>query len=193
MPEDKVNMLGLNMSTHHGTHLDAPRHQVADGECLDKFPPNMFIKRAMKIDVAPEVAGRYTKCKEDILYRQVITAEDLAPYSERMVWVGAVVIHTGYGRVLLKGKVDEDFPYLDVSAAELLASYKNLKIIGIDSLTVDALGENRVHHILFANTGRLLLETLVCLDQLPLGFILCCLPLLVEGADGAPCRAIAFC
>jgi kynurenine formamidase len=192
MPEDKVNMLGLNMSTHHGTHIDAPYYQLTDGQCLDKFPPNVFIKRAMRIDICPQNEGPNIKQKDGVLYRRVITAEDLLPYAQRLTWVEAVVIYTGYGRVLLKNEVDQDFPYLDTSAAELLDRFKNLNIIGIDSLSVDAPGENKAHHILCGEKNRMLLETLICLDQLPLSFTLCCFPLLIKDSDGAPCRAIAF-
>jgi arylformamidase len=192
MEKDRVNMLGLNMSTHHGTHLDAPRHQLAEGESLDTLPLNMYINRAMKIDLVPVEEGPRVKQKEGILYHQIITAEDLNPFAEKWAWVKAIVICTGYGRVLLKGKADRGFPYLDVSAAELLAGYKNLEIVGIDSLSVDAPGEKIAHHTLFGSKNRLLLETLVGLDQLPLNFTLCCFPLSIKNADGAPCRAIGL-
>ena len=193
MPGDRVNILGINMSTHHGTHVDAPYHQVADGRLLDEFPLDTFIKNAIKIDVVPGDEGSTSNKKAGILYRQVVTGEDMASYAEMIARVEAVVIHTGYGRLLLKGEVDEDFPYLDESAAEFLGKYKNLKIIGIDSLTVDAYQENRAHHILFADGKRILVETLVHLDELPSHFTLCCFPTAIANTDGAPCRAVALC
>ncbi len=194
MPADRVNMLELNMSTHHGTHIDAPLHQVADGQSLDEFPPHNFIVGQMiKLDVAPKESGPDTNHKEGVLYLQVITAYDLAPYAERLAGAEGAVIHTGYGRVLLKNQVDEDYPCLDVSAIRMLAGFKNLKLIGIDSLSVDAMGESTIHHIWFAEPDRWLVETMVCLEQLPSDFSLCCLPLRIEHADGSPCRAVAFC
>ncbi len=194
MPDDSVNMLELNMSTHHGTHIDAPFHQLADGQSLDEFPPHKFVVgRTLKLDLAPEEADPNTNQKEGVLYRQLITAADLDTYTERLAWVEGVVLHTGYGRVLLKNRVDRDYPRLDIAAAEMLADFKNLKVIGIDSLSVDAMGEHKVHHIWFAEPDRWLVESMVCLDQLPLSFTLCCFPLLIENADGSPCRAIAFC
>lgn len=193
MPEDRVNMLELKMSTHHGTHIDVPLHQVADGESLDQYYPPAFVKHTTKLDMVPESLGPGIVQKEGILYRQVITFDDLAPHAEQLKLVEAVVIHTGYGRVLLKDKADEDFPYLEVKAAEMLASYENIKLVGIDSLSVDAKGVNKVHHILFGREEMVLVESLVCLDQVPLSFTLCCLPLRIANADGAPCRAVAFC
>ncbi len=193
MPEDKMNMLGIDMSVHHGTHIDVPLHQMAGGASLDQYPPSMFVKNTMRLDLVPEVAGPGVTQKGGIYYRQVVTFDDLAPHVEQLRWVEAVVIHTDYGKVLLKDKVDEDYPYLDVKAAEMLARFNNIKLVGIDSLSVDAMGENKVHQILFGNGERALVESLVCLDMIPLSFTLCCFPLRIANSDGAPCRAVAFC
>ncbi len=110
-----------------------------------------------------------------------------------MSWVEAVVFHTGYGKLLSKGIVDKDFPYLDVSAAVLLVRHKTLRVVGLDSLSVDMPGDSKIHQILFSNGRVLLLESLTNLEKLPLSFTLCCMPLLLDNSDGAPCRTIALC
>jgi kynurenine formamidase len=94
--------------------------------------------------------------------------------------------------VIESSQVDLDFPFLDGAAAEFLAGFSNLKIIGIDSITFDAHGQNTAHHRIFNGKGNVvLLETIIGVRHLPETFTLFCLPLHIREADGAPCRAYA--
>ena len=36
--ERPVTMIQMNINTHHGTHIDAPRHFRPDGACVDEMP-----------------------------------------------------------------------------------------------------------------------------------------------------------
>jgi hypothetical protein len=38
MPEDPMNLTEIQMVCHHGTHIDAPRHFIADGPAVDGIP-----------------------------------------------------------------------------------------------------------------------------------------------------------
>ena len=44
----------LAISSHSGTHMDAPAHILADGSTLDQLPPSQFYGRAVALD---ELAG----------------------------------------------------------------------------------------------------------------------------------------
>ena len=38
IPEHRANVTEVHMVVHHGTHLDAPRHFIADGPAMDEVP-----------------------------------------------------------------------------------------------------------------------------------------------------------
>src|SRR4051794_18243758 len=42
-PADLVNVTRLTLSTHSGTHVDAPRHFVHDGASLDDVPLDRWV------------------------------------------------------------------------------------------------------------------------------------------------------
>ena len=47
--KDRVNILSLKISTHHGTHFDAPFHQLGDGRTLDSFPRNILLTKPSRL------------------------------------------------------------------------------------------------------------------------------------------------
>ena len=47
----------LQVGSHTGTHMDAPRHILPDGSGLDRLPPSQFCGRAAVIDVSHLGAG----------------------------------------------------------------------------------------------------------------------------------------
>ena len=47
----------LQIGSHTGTHMDAPRHILRDGGGLDQLPPSQFCGRAAVIDVSQMGAG----------------------------------------------------------------------------------------------------------------------------------------
>ena len=38
IPEHRANVTEVHMVVHHGTHIDAPRHFIADGPTMDEVP-----------------------------------------------------------------------------------------------------------------------------------------------------------
>jgi kynurenine formamidase len=84
-------------------------------------------------------------------------------------------------------------PYFSPEAAEFLAEFKNLKVVGIDSLTVDAFLKHDSHRAL---KEKLIVESLVHLYEIPENarenFILQTAPVRIVGASGGPVVAYAF-
>ncbi|NUS73486.1 MAG: cyclase family protein [Corynebacteriales bacterium] len=79
--------------------------------------------------------------------------------------------------------------HLSTEAAELL-SEMSPSLVGIDSLSVDALGEEFPVHRLLLGAGIPLLEKLD-LTGVPAGrYVLSALPLRIADADGSPVRAV---
>ena len=87
----------------------------------------------------------------------------------------------------------ELLPYLTPEAAEYLASFKNLKVVGTDSLTVDPDGSHTAHQFL---KEKLIVESMVHLHEIPenkgKGFDLQTSPIRIIGATGGPVIATVF-
>ncbi|MFQ5645592.1 MAG: cyclase family protein [bacterium] len=192
MEKNNINILSMNMSTHNGTHLDAAYHQLSEGVTLDAIPAEHYINRATKVDLTGSPGGCAEK--NGIKYKREIDAACLSRHINRMIGSSAAVLYTGYGKVIQSGQIDTDFPYLTRDAAELIVErHPELRVLGIDSVTVDAHKQKVAHHTMFKGIPDLIIaETMVNLDQLPQWFTLLTVPLLVEHSDGSPCRALAI-
>src|SRR3977135_2034027 len=47
----------LHLLNHVGTHVDAPAHQIADGDTLDDIPLERLVTHALTIDVSDRLPG----------------------------------------------------------------------------------------------------------------------------------------
>lgn len=163
----------MTLGTHTGTHVDPPAHIVRGGVTVDQIPLEQLIGACQVMNL--------THVKEKI------TADDLDSIgtSERII-----LLKTSNSFRLLSGVFDEDFVYLDESAAEWLVSM-NVKTVGIDYFSVEEFGSKTapVHRILFRG-GIAVVEGL-SLREIEAGdYVFVCLPLLIKDSDGAPARAI---
>lgn len=192
LPADSANILKLELTTHHGTHLDAPRHLIRGGDSLDQYPPSKFICPAYKIDLTATESGYREGVKKGLRYRREITRADIEPHEEKIKSVSAVIFQTGYGEVIRNGVIDENFPFFAKEAAVHLANLCNLNIVGIDSPSVDEYGKDKAHLVFFSGAAEIiLLENIINLEKVPERFLLICLPLNIENTDSSPCRAVA--
>ena len=167
-----VNLSALQLSTHTGTHADAPLHYVPDGAAIDGIPLLQFIGPCLIIDtensdaITPDHVAVNDKARVPRLLfktRHSTVADtrwdpDLAPILpetiERMGAQGVVLVGT-------------DAPSVDPS----------------DSKTLDA-------HRALARHSIVNLENLVLRDVPPGRYQLVALPLKLQGLDGSPVRAV---
>lgn len=162
----------LVLSTHTGTHVDAPSHFVAGGLTLDQIPLDTLIGTAQVLDVRQNGD------------RQAIDTETLPEvHSTR------VLLHTGWS----DGHMDADDyyaaqPFLTVAAARSLID-QGVILVGIDAPSVDYFPSD-THKELLGN-GVIVVENLVNLGSLPSSFELMVLPLPLAEGDGSPARAVA--
>ena len=170
----------LQVGSHTGTHMDAPRHILPDGFGLDKLPVSQFCGRAAVIDVSHLGPGG------------VVTA-DFLRQCPCLITADYALFYTGWEKKWdTPAFLEEPFPVLDKEAAQYLVSC-GLKGVGTDAISVDPLDTQTfsAHHVLLGG-GLVIVENL-CLKKL-LGrtdVMFFALPLKFEGADGAPVRAIA--
>ena len=179
---------------HFQPHADAPNHQNPDrmDQGIEIFDVRWSFNPAFLIDLSgtPE-AGEIN----GITFLVKITKEHLTPYGQLFSEKGAVLFRTGYDRWLENNypHTPDLLPYFTSEAAEYLASFKNLKVVGTDSLTVDPDGSHTAHQAL---KEKLIVESLVHLHVIPEenrnSFDLQTSPLRVVGATGGPVTAYAF-
>jgi len=169
---DPYNLTRLAMSAHTGTHLDAPRHFLPGGAGIDAMPPEAMCGPARVVRA------------EGGAVRAADVPGDLAP--------GARILFRTRNseRDLFAGTFFEDYVFLARDAAEKLVRAGAL-LVGIDALSVSGFHEDPAEtHRLLLGAGVWILEG-VCLRGVEPGeYELVCLPLRMEGADGAPARAM---
>jgi arylformamidase len=159
----------LELTTHTGTHLDAPSHYLAGGTSVDRIPLPKLIGKARVLEV--EDAG------------DAITAGALSGNLQ------------GVKRVLFKTRASgarsfgPEFPHLTIDAARFLAGAGTL-VVGIDSPSIEAHGgDGSVHRELLAG-GTAILELLDLSGVAEGDYFMVALPLRLEGLDGSPARVI---
>ncbi len=174
----KYNITQLVMSTHLGTHADAPYHFFDDGKTVDEVDPARGFGLAWVLDLS----GKRPK--------EEISPADLAPYDARITAGARLVVRTGWHSVFPQARYFTDYPGLSPAACELLAA-RRVACLALDTPSVYAPDYVTVHHTLL-RAEVLIVEGLAHLDRLEGEQVfLVALPLRVRGRDGAPCRAIA--
>jgi arylformamidase len=99
-------------------------------------------------------------------------------------------LKTGNSELLESSGFDKDYVSLTEDAAEYLVE-KGIRFVALDYLSVDEFDTSiyPVHRILM-NAGVVIVEG-VDLNEVPAGdYEMLCLPLKLEGCDGAPARVI---
>jgi len=171
---DICNVSTLSMGSHTGTHMDGPFHFLPEGKGLHEMPFHATIGRARVIEIRDpesikpgELRPHNIRQGERLLFKTLNSSRS---------WQTDTFI--------------EDFVYISQEAARYLASVGVLTV-GIDYLSVGGYTKDGVE------THRALLEADIWiiegldLSQVDPGmYELICLPLRIDGSDGAPARAI---
>jgi kynurenine formamidase len=177
------NVQHVALGTHTGTHVDAPYHVRANGARVDELPIDRFVAPAAIVDLR----GRPP--------RSAISRSDLAgtPWPAG----GAAVLHTGWSRHRGTPRYF-DHPFLLPDAAQFLLD-AGLRMLALDTPNPDPTdlggsGPARLPvHGLVADADGIVVENLTALEKIDFPDPwLSVLPLRIAGADGAPCRAVAF-
>lgn len=170
-PGCPVNVSRLTLSTHTGTHADAPLHYASDGAAMGDVDLNDYLGPAQVISVC-DCGG-------------LVTTSAVLPH-----------LRPGTTRVLLRSfrqfpdRWVSDFAAIDADLIDALAE-RGVRLIGTDAPSVDPENSKSLdaHHAVRRHDMRIL-EGLV-LDDVPDGiYELIALPLRLSGADAAPVRAV---
>ena len=182
LKDDGYNLELLFLSSHTGTHIDAPYHFAKNGIKINQIPLDRLIGNGIIIKLPKTKNTAITKLDITLFEKK----NGLIPNNS------SIFFYTGWQKNLKKNNYFMENPGLDVSAAKYLAS-KNTNLIGIDSPSID-LGKDesfKVHNILSKN-NILIVENLTNLNKiLTKNFNFTILPLKLKDATGSPVRAIA--
>jgi len=181
--KDGYNLELLFLSTHTGTHMDAPYHFLEKGAKIHEISLKKLVSEAVLIK-SKKKGG------------ESITKTDIQKFEKKhgkIASFSSVIFYTGWQRNLQKKYYFTKNPGLSVSAAKYLAS-KKINLVGIDSPSIDLGKDSKFSvHQIFAKKGMLIVENLANLEKIKSSkFHLVVLPLKLKNATGSPVRAIAF-
>lgn len=172
---DECNNSHLHCDTHTGTHVEAPSHYLEQGATVEQLSLDVLIGPAI-VAYLPMVSA--------------ITASDLAK----------LALPPGTKRLLLRtlnselwaAKITEfreDYVALTSDAAQWIVR-KGIRLIGVDYLSVGSYRDRVATHLILLQAGVVVIEGLNLYNVDSQEYELVCLPLKLEGAEGAPARAI---
>jgi len=171
--EDHGNYLitEIRISSHSGTHIDAPSHYLKQGAGVDEIPLTHLMGWCRVIDVT-HIQGEIKK-------------SDLEGKS------------SGAKKVLFKTSFSdqnefvEDYPSLGIEVAEFLAAQR-VHCVGTDAPSIEQYNCSGSVHRTLLSAGTVVIEMLD-LWRIPEGdYWMIALPLRLSGLDGSPCRALLF-
>ena len=171
---DAANVSRLVLSSHTGTHLDAPRHFFEAGVAIDGLDLRLLMGPA-RVCAFPQATTH-------------LTADDLRPLE--LAGVQRLLLQTPNAALWEKTGFQANYIALTESAAHLLVEV-GVRLVGIDYLSVDAFERQDfpVHRTLLG-AEVLILEGLDLRTVPPGDYELLALPLRLAHGDGAPARAI---
>jgi arylformamidase len=173
---DNANVSQMSMSCHSGTHVDAPDHFLNNGKTVESLSLDLLIGRAYVLHL-PDV---------ETITAHVLMHADIPPRTRRLLFKTR---NSEYWSNDTQHEFHTDFVGLSVDAAELLVD-RNVKLVGIDYLSIAPYKLGSQVHTILLNAGVVVIEGLD-LSQVSQGrYTLHCLPLKLGGADGAPTRCI---
>jgi arylformamidase len=169
---DPCNVSAIQLSSHTGTHVDAPYHFDEAGPDVGCLPLRAYLGKCRVAAVSP---------------KDTIRVPDLQQHE----WAGVErVLFKTCGIEKSENTFDRNYVSLSEEAA-LFLGHLGLLLIGTDAPSVDPFpSRDMLCHKILLSKGVAIVEGLR-LAEVPEGdYELICLPLKLSGLDGSPVRAI---
>lgn len=171
----------IAMSSHNGTHMDAPLHRIEGGASIDHLPLSRLVGTALVVNA--------TGFTENAPIPASIL--DAIHVPTRPGWIA--LVRTGWDHYWQDDRYFRH-PYLSPDLAQRLVD-SGCGLVAVDALSVDSTVDSgdAAHAILLGN-DVLIAENLRGLDDLEQDrrYRVACLPLPMTGSDGSPVRFIAW-
>ncbi len=171
------------LSTHTGTHMDAPFHFNPNGQTIDQVEVNRYI-------CINAILIKIQKNANEMITRDDITQNKKYEIKEK----DTVVFSTGWEKqIKQKDNYIRNNPGLSKDAAEYLVE-KKVNAVGIDCPSIDiGVDSGLIAHETLLSNEVLVIENLCNLYEFTNGiFTLLVTPLKLAGASGSPIRAIGI-
>jgi len=169
---DICNVSSLNMGTHTGTHVDAPRHFFNNGIDIYSMSLDCFCGKAKVFNIQDK-----TNISSNNLYNKNIEENDIVLFRTSNINFDGINPINNYSG-------------LTNDAAELLLT-KKIKLVGIDYLSIESSTSNNFDvHKTFLKNNIPILEN-INLKHVNEGvYTLYCFPLAILEGDASPVRAV---
>ena len=173
------------LGTHIGTHADAPRHFIPNGQTIDEIPLDVLIGPATVVD--------FTGC-------QPLQPIDIADLEQKLHGKipARLILRTGWSEYFGNLKFYNEYPFLSENAAQWLVE-KGVRLIAMDTPSPDNPAHSRgtpkdsPNHKVLLGAEVVLVEYLANLKSLTAPEVeLIVLPLKLKGCDGSPARCVAI-
>ena len=169
-----ANVSTIRFGSHTGTHADASRHFFDDGQSVDKIPLDRLIGPALLVGFGDDVLS---------VGAAELRAHDLKGHTR-------ILLRTRNSAFLSRKDFVKDYTYLAPDGAQYLVDH-GVELVGIDYLSIERFhsGHHRTHRTLLERSV-VIVEGLDLSVPAPGEYQFICLPLRIEGCDGAPARAV---
>jgi arylformamidase len=178
---DGYDSEAIFLSTHTGTHMDAPSHFINGAESIDIIDVNRFVMNNIHLLNISKSSN------------QLITTEDIINSNTDIKENDSIIFSTGWEHNYNSDDYMSSNPGLSQDAATYLSD-KKINAVAIDSPSIDSGLESKfpVHQILLKN-DVLIIENICNLTQIDKKILkLIAIPLKLRGATGSPIRALAI-
>jgi len=177
--EDGFNLSLFSAAMHAGTHLDAPRHFLKNGDDVAQIPIEKTIGMANCIHIIPE---------NGILKTEAIRIA----YDALVEKQSRLLLETGWEAKSGTREYFTDFPGFEPDIIRFLDE-NHIVLLGTDLPSVKfGRADQLSAHTALLEKKIVIVENLVCLSEVSKVCFLSCLPLKIAGMDGSMVRAVAW-
>lgn len=172
---DPVNAMKMSMSVHTGTHVDAPCHFLDGGAGVNEMVLKTLTGRAFVLYL-PDA---------ELITAKVLETAELPPRTRR------VLLKTRNSEYWSRKEKQfhENYVAISPDGAQYLVD-RGVQLVGVDYLSVAPYSDPEPTHKILLESGVVIVEGLDLSGVSDGRYNLYCLPLKIQGSDGAPARAI---
>lgn len=171
-----ANVSRMDMGVHTGTHVDAPLHFIDGTSAVEAMNLEVLIGPARVVQVADDV---------NVIDREVLEKLDIPDGTTRVLFKTR---NSKYWANHVR-EFQTDFVGIDESGSKYLVE-KGIRLVGVDYLSVAPYKQSRPTHQVLLGANMVIVEGVDLSAVQPGEYQLICLPLKIEGSDGAPARAV---
>jgi arylformamidase len=176
---DGYAMSQYTFVNHTGTHIDAPAHQIAGGATLDEIPLDRLVTHAVTIDLSGRTPGPVGPGDLDGMLSQIREGD-------------IVLFSSGNAQNWGTDAYWHGWCYPDAATSRTLIE-RGVSGVGFDGPSADPVDSSDYPlHQLWLGAGKIIVENLASLADLPARCRIVVAPLKVRGANGGPARVLAL-